>query len=240
LSDSGLREIELEKKNTTQEEFDHIYLGAYDTSFQGHYYAKLVQKAREDGRITNVPRKAGVDIITAWDLGMRDATAIWVAQKIGYEWRIIDYYENNFEELDHYVDWLKLKEYAGATHYIPHDGGHTRIGMKGSIKSQLHEMGLKIVNVLPMLSVDSGMSAAKSLLKECVIDADRCKEGLAALNHYHAKYDEIKKVYREVHDWSSHGSDAFRYLAQATGLKQSSVKPVSFQLSGSQCGWMGN
>ena len=74
--------------------------------------------------------------------------------------------------------------------------------------------------MLPVLGVESGMSLAKNLLKECVIDQARCKEGLAALNHYHAKYDEVKQIYKEVHDWSSHGSDGFRYLAQATGYKQ--------------------
>lgn len=225
LTETMIREIELEKKNTTDDEFKHIYLGEFDTSFQGHYYAKLLEKARNEGRVTNVPRKSGVDIITAWDLGMRDATAIWVAQRVGYEWRVIDYYENNFEELDHYVDWLRKNEYETATHYIPHDGGHKRIGMKGSIKSQLHDMGIKTINVLPMLSVDSGMSAAKNLLKECVFDATKCKEGLSALNHYHAKYDEVKQIYKEVHDWSSHGSDAFRYLAQATSYKQEKEQP---------------
>jgi hypothetical protein len=30
---------------------------------------------------------------TAWDLGIRDATAIWFAQVVGREIRILDYYE---------------------------------------------------------------------------------------------------------------------------------------------------
>jgi len=240
LTDTMVREVELERKSCTKEEFDHTYLGQYDTTYQGHYYAKLLDTAREQGRVTEVPRKPGVDVVTAWDLGMRDATSIWVAQRVGFQWRVIDYYENNFEELDHYIEWLRDHNYEGAAHYIPHDGGHKRIGMRGSIKSQMQDMGIKHVSVLPVLSIDSGMSAAKSLLKECAFDAARCREGLAALNHYHAKYNEAKQLYKEVHDWSSHGADAFRYLAQVTNFKQEEVKHdrprvVSRPMGG---GWM--
>lgn len=226
LTDSMIREIEIEKKTSTEDEFNHIYLGEYDTSFQGHYYAALVQQARDEGRITEVPKKAGVDIITAWDLGMRDATAIWVAQVVGLQVRIIDYYENSLiSDPEHYADWIKDNGYNG-THFLPHDGKHERLGMTGSIRDQLRTMGLDDINILPQSGIDSGMALVKSLLKECYIDAHRCQEGLAALSHYHAKYDEVKKVYKEVHDWSSHGCDAMRYLAHALTMKESQRKPI--------------
>ena len=230
LSETALREIQLEKETTTPEEFEHIYLGGYDTTFQGHYYAKLVQAARDEGRICDAPRKAGVDIVTAWDLGMRDSTAIWVAQVVGLQVRVIDYYENHLEDLEHYVQWMKDNDYAKSTVYLPHDSKHERLGMKGSIKSQLREMGLANVQDVPNVSVDSGMSMAKNLLKECYFDRVKCKDGLAALSHYHAKHDEVKRQFTEVHDWSSHGADAFRYLALSVNQKQPRLvsKRVSF------------
>lgn len=227
LTDSMKREIELERKNSTPAEFKHIYLGDYDTSFRGHYYAELLQQAADQGRICDVPIKTGVDIITAWDLGLRDATAIWVAQRVGLQWRIIDYYENNFQGLDHYAQWIKDKGYNGK-HFLPFDGAHERLGMQGSIKAQLEILGLNDVQILKNMTVDAGMSLARTLIKEAYFDKERCKEGLAALRHYHSTYDEIKKIYKALHDWSSHGSDAFRYLAQAIeeSIDQPVYKPV--------------
>lgn len=214
LSDSILREIELDK-DQFPETFNHIWLGDYDTSFQGHYYARQINEAREQERITHVPVKDGVDLISAWDLGMRDSTAIWVAQKVGLQWRIVDYYENNFEPLSHYTDWMKKNGYKDAEIYLPHDGGHARLGMQGTIKAQVKSLGFDKVYVLKNNSVDARISLAKGLIKEAWFDKDRTKEGVSSLTHYHAKYDEVKKIYKPYHDWSSHGADAFGYLAQA-------------------------
>jgi hypothetical protein len=53
------------------------------------------------------------------------------------------------------------------------------------------------------------------LLPRCWFDATRCAKGLEALQHYRRDYNsrlnEFKAV--PVHDWASHGADAFRYLA---------------------------
>jgi hypothetical protein len=45
----------------------------------------------------------------------------------------------------------------------------------------------------------------------------RCEEGITALEQYRREWDDEKKAFRAsaVHDWTSHPSDAFRYLAQA-------------------------
>ena len=45
-----------------------------------------------------------------------------------------------------------------------------------------------------------------------------CSILVEALRQYRKDYDEKNKVYknRPLHDWSSHGADAFRYLALGT------------------------
>ena len=47
------------------------------------------------------------------------------------------------------------------------------------------------------------------------LDKDKCKRGISALKNYQRKWDEKNKIFqaRPLHDWSSHGSDAMRYLA---------------------------
>lgn len=232
LSDVVRREIAVDRRKNP-EDFEHIWLGKYDTTFHGHYYAQLLQAAEDEGRISDVPIKPGVDFISAWDLGMRDATAIWVAQIVGLQPRIIDYYENNFEELDHYADWMKERGYENAMIGLPFDGAHERLGMKGSIRDQLRTMGLKNVDVMEKITVDAGMALAKTLIKEAYFDRTRCSEGIKALRRYRSEKDEKSGLFKFVHDWSSHGSDAWRYLAQKINKKpEVAVKKVSYSLSG--------
>ena len=239
LPDAAMKEIEIDRDNYP-EDFNHIWLGDYDERMQGYYYAKLLNEARDQGRITSVPYKSGVDVITAWDLGMRDSTTIWFAQRVGLEWRVLHYYENNFEDLSHYADYIKSMPYNYACHYLPHDSKHERLGMKGSIKSQLMGMGIGNINTLPQSSVESGIALAKGLIKECYFDKEGCKDGLHALSSYQSRYDETKRIYKELHDWASHGADGFRYLAQAIdlGVKDKVItrrRPVARSKS-----WMGS
>jgi len=63
-----------------------------------------------------------------------------------------------------------------------------------------------------------------------MFDVKNCKDGIEALRHYHRAYNERTRAFRAtpVHDWTSHGADAFRYMA--VGLKQQQVQqaPQSF------------
>lgn len=235
LNDEVLREVELDKKNYP-EDFDHIWLGQYDTSYHGHYYAKFLEDAKEAGRITHVPMKPGVDIITAWDLGRADATAIWVAQIVGLEVRIIDHIEDNFKELDYYASWIKDNGYNG-NHFLPHDAGHKRLGMQGSIEDQLQTFGLKNTQVMPALSKDAGRRLAKNLIKEAFIDEARCKDGLQALRHEKAERDERTGNYKEIHERDS--AAAFRYLAQAIEREEPEIEETNNYIPPRSGSWMG-
>ena len=61
------------------------------------------------------------------------------------------------------------------------------------------------------------------LLPRCWFDAELCKPGLEALRQYHRAYNERLRSFRNtpVHDWSSHASDGFRYLA--VGLRKTDL-----------------
>lgn len=238
LADSAHEEIERDRRKFP-EDFGHIYLGEYDTSFHGHYYAKLLEDAKAEGRITSVPKKAGVDIITAWDLGRADSTAIWVAQVVGLQVRIIDHIEDNFKDLDYFADWIKENGYNGL-HGLPHDAKHKRLGMAGSIQDQLRKYGLTNSRVMPALSKDAGRRQAKSLIKEAYIDEEKCKDGLQALRHEKAEKDDRTGKYKEIHEQDS--AAAFRYLAQFLETNQPKAKPKkkipAKRTRGSSTSWM--
>lgn len=225
LTDVVRREIEIDK-SANPEDFEHVWLGGYNTSFHGHYYAKLLDEAIAEQRIGVVPRKTGVDTITAWDLGRSDSTCIWVAQVVGLQVRIIDYIEDNFRDLDYYADWIKQNNYNHKT-FLPHDSKHERLGMKGSIKSQLLDMGIKNIQVLDAASKDATRKLAKSLIKEAYMDKVACRDGIQALRKEKAERDDRTGRWKEIHEID--GAAAFRYLAMALQFKGHSTKPKSFR-----------
>ena len=71
--------------------------------------------------------------------------------------------------------------------------------------------------VVPRLSIEDGIHAARAILPKCYFEKTGCKEGLQALRRYRKEFDEKKGVYKPhpLHDWSSHYADAFRYFAIA-------------------------
>jgi len=223
----NLERIKLQKNDPKA--YAHIWEGEFDTRHNGAVYADLIQKAREQGRITNVPPQTGQRVFTGWDLGKRDATAIWFAQWAGLEPRIIDYYENSSQGLEHYAEVIKQKGYTYGYHYLPHDGSHDRLGMKGSIASQLKDMGLnaKVIPLAKDSTRKAGIELARGILPQAWIDAKKCENGLHSLTHYHYEYDEARKVFKNdpLHDWSSHGADAFRTLAHAFDKER--MQPLS-------------
>jgi hypothetical protein len=79
----------------------------------------------------------------------------------------------------------------------------------------LHSLGFR--NVIPgaQIKVEDGINAARNLLAKCVFDEVKCERGLDCLRQYRREWDNAARTYRQkpLHDWTSHGADAFRELA---------------------------
>ena len=201
-----------------EQEFFCSFSGIVD----GSYYGKLMQDARNNNRLTSAPYETKEPVITAWDLGTSDDTAIWFVQIIGLEIRVIDYYENRGVGIQHYAKVLKEKDYYYKEHLMPHDAGHQQLATGSSLAKQLNQLGVKPTRVLPReknLSDEVGIQAVRDLLPKCWFDHEKCKQGIKALELYRRDYDDKREVFKErpLHDWTSHAADAFRYLAM--GLK---------------------
>lgn len=239
--------LKTEMEKLKKADFDaylHVWEGEFDTRFTGYIYAKQMQAAQDENRICNVPCELKGEVITAWDLGYGDSTAIWFAQIIGKEVRIIDHYENYGEEIAHYVQVIKQKgyNYAKEGHYLPHDANNGQLGTGQSIAAQLREMGVQN-KVLPRDDVNSGIELVRQLIPKCWFDRDKTKDGRHALTNYQFEYDEKRETFKKspLHDWSSHSADAFRYLAMAIDKHHSSapIKPVKVVPTNyGSSGWM--
>lgn len=220
-SESGLidkDELDAAKREMGLDRYDQEFECSFEAAIQGAYYGQQMKEASVAGRICKVPWEPSLPVVTAWDLGIGDSTAIWFAQFHGAEKRIIDYYESSGVGLDHYVRELKADHRAKwiyETHVLPHDVEVKELGTGKSRLEVLRSLGVDNVTVAAKLPVDDGIQAARTMLETCWFDEDRCARGIEALRQYRRDYDEKGRTFRSrpLHDWTSHGADAFRYLA---------------------------
>ena len=217
-SDTGLidaAELDAARRQMTDDQYAQEFECSFEAAIQGAYFGAEMRQAAEEKRITGVPYEASTEVVTAWDLGIGDSTAIWFAQVVGREIRLIDYYEASGVGLDHYARMLREKPYLYSGHILPHDADKSELGTGKTIREMLLGMGVKPISIAPKLSIDEGIQAARLFSRKCWFDAVKCKQGLEALKQYRREYDEKLKSFKQrpLHDWTSHAADAFRYLA---------------------------
>lgn len=220
--------------------YEQEYECSFDAAIKGAFYADELRRAAEEGRIGKVPIDRGLQVDTAWDLGVSDSTAIWFVQTLGKERRIIDYYESSGVGLDHYAAVLKEKGYVYRDHYFPHDIAVKELSTGRSRVETLKQLGIT-ARVVEQSAVMDGINAVRRMLDQCWFDEDRCGRGVEALKQYRREYDDKLKDWklRPLHDWTSHGADALR--TYATGFKEQ-YPPVAPKLRighGGRNSWMG-
>tara|TARA_B100000963_G_scaffold273400_1_gene241585 strand:- start:1442 stop:2704 length:1263 start_codon:yes stop_codon:yes gene_type:complete len=227
-------ELEEAKATMGEDRFAQEFLCSFEAAIQGAYYAQEMKTAKEEERIINVPYDPAASVITSFDLGIGDSTAIWFAQFVGQEIHLIDYYENSGVGLDHYAKVLHEKGYHYESHILPHDVQVKELGTGKSRLETLENLGVHNIEIAPRLSVDDGIQASRSMLNRCWFDAEKCERGIEALLQYRREFDEKLKSWRgrPLHDWTSHGADSFRYLAVGYRPIKDWGEPIKRNLKG--------
>jgi phage terminase large subunit len=194
----------------------HIWDGEYASVTGGAYYAALISDARKAGRITKVEYDPDLPVSSAWDLGIGDSLAIVLWQQVGNEIRVINHYENHSQPLPHYVKWLKSLDYKVELDWLPHDARVRELGT-GLTRVEVLRREKRNVKIVPAHKVDDGINAVRELLPIMHFDADKCEYLLECLMQYREDYDErlLTLKSRPLHDWTSHSSDAMRYMCMA-------------------------
>lgn len=207
-------ELKAAKNEMGEDKYRQEFECSFDAAVEGSYYGTMLNELEEKKHMQEIPREELSRTFTAWDLGMGDSTSIWVAQLVGTEVRLIDYYENHGVGLDHYVKWIKDNDYSKAEHILPHDVRVRELGTGKSRLEMLEDSGLE-VKIAPRMGLDDGIQSVRRLLPRCWFNVPKVQNGLNCLRNYRRDYDEKRKIFyeRPLHDWSSHGSDSFRYLA---------------------------
>lgn len=210
----------------SQAEFAQEYLCSWDAPMPGAVYAEQLARMDESGRVTRVAYDPRLPTYTAWDIGPAH-TAIWWLQPVGDQVRVIDY-EEGPGSLPQWIERVRSKPYqydhsklnppltrsSHEVHYGPHDLEYQDYSYGKTRYTIALEHGLRFT-VLGRGSVEDGLEAGRRLMDHAVIDEVTCEEGVNALRSYRYDWDEQRQTYRTVpvHDWASHGADAWRYAA---------------------------
>jgi phage terminase large subunit len=202
----------------TADQYAQEFECSFEAAIQGAYYGAAVAEARAKDRIGRVAKDPLMPIKAFWDIGIRDATVIWIAQWVGREIRVLDYYEAENQPLGSHLEWLRSHGYESAHCYLPHDSAQREPVYAVRFEDHIRKAGFK-VTVIENQGRGAALKrveAARRMFPSIWFNEATTKPGIEALVLYHEKRDEKRNVgLGPEHDGSSHAADAFGLMCVA-------------------------
>ena len=221
LSARYLREI-ADAKLANEDMYLHVWEGYCRHTLEGAVYADELREATR--RIMHVPYNNAYPVSTYWDLGHSDHTSIWFVQRVGFEWHVIDFYENRLKALNYYLEMLQNKHYLYGAIWLPHDASARQLGSRMTVEEQIRKKFPNIVRIVPKVKIKDKIAAARTIFPQCYFDATRCADGLQRLRHYTFTVVDGKFSAQPLHDENSDAASAFEYFGVASGYGSPSVE----------------
>jgi phage terminase large subunit len=199
-------ELEEERRLDLQlypERYQHIWEGAYASAFEGAYFSKHLEQARQQGRICHVAVDPILPVKAFFDIGgagsKSDAMAIWIAQFVGREIRLLDYLEGVGQPLAYYAGELRRRGWKEAIICLPHDGVATNNVSGKRYIDHWREAGFECETPIKNTGAGAAMmrvEAARRIFPRCWFNEATTEAGRDALGYYHERRDENRM--REV------------------------------------------
>lgn len=231
-----LRDEMLRDRDRDPDYYLNVWEGHCLHVLDGAVYARELRRAQDEERICKVPYFEECPVDLFFDLGRADNTAIWAAQRVAMQYRILRYYSASASishsdsrrthaipmddpsgGINHFLREVQSWGFVIGTVFLPHDARAKRLGTRRSIEEIIRGAGYR-VRIIPKLSVADGINAARIIFPNCWFDAEGAEDGLYALRHYRYRVVDGQLSNEPMHDWASDGADAFRYLA--LGMQQ--------------------
>lgn len=223
------------------QEFPSTPEEAFAQAVEGAYYAQQFAKIYKEKRYIEDLYDNDTNVHTVWDIGIGDSTSIWFYQLVANEVHVIFYLENSGEPLGYYIKMLetlaKKHKWKYGKHWAPHDIDHRDWSSSGVTRREQAKKGVEYggktyrlrFDVVPKLGIDDGIEHARSTLGRTVfftgLRGSVAKEngglkfgvehGVNCLENYRKEWNDKLGCWKDnpLHDWSSHGADAWRYLS---------------------------
>jgi phage terminase large subunit len=185
---------------------------------EGGVYNAELEAAQGDGRICDLAPISDRPLHAVFDIGVTDATAIWICQFVDDKIHLLEYLEDKFKALPYYLSLIKEKGYKINTLYLPWDANNRSWGTGRTVRETAISYGRLEgfnVEITPRLSMQDGLHAGRLIFESCYFNSNLCRKGLDALGGYRYDFSDNANDWKgqPLHDWASHGADAFRYLA---------------------------
>jgi hypothetical protein len=207
---------ELRREGRSEEYIQQEYFCSFEGLIEGSIYGKYILEADREKRITHVPYDKTYLVHTAWDIGL-DATSVVFFQLIGNYINIIDHYESKNLAMQGSIHEVKSRPYQYGMHFAPHDGKNRNVMTGSTFVDLAEQLGLNMQVLANDKSIADGIEIVKGMFPRFQFDNVKCEYLISCLQSYHTEFDDRLQKYRSEpkHDWSSHASDAFRYMALA-------------------------
>lgn len=221
--------IQLERDEGVAEEvIQQEYYCSWEGVNQGSIYGRQLQRYAATNQIVfPEPYNPELPVYTSWDLGRRDAAAVWFYQLVQSEVHVVDYREFTQKDVDEVLEELKKLPYAYGVAALPHDAKARTFAAKYTTFERFlhHKFQAFVVKMIP---VNQGINAVRALLPDVYfnIGSSQVVKGLEALGGYQYTWDEKLKVFsaEPLHNHYSHGADSFRTLALSKNVVEQTFK----------------
>ena len=206
-----------------------VWEGLCRKTVDGAVFGNEMAIVELENRIAHVAYDPSKPVHRIWDLGWADKVAIWYLQFVGMEYRLIRYQEDSQKTITHYLAEGQKWGYVYDTDWLPHDAQNKTLAANGrSIEEIVRATGAK-VRVIPRTAIVDSINAARTIFGACWFDRENCADGLQCLRHYRYEVDPDTKLFSKspLHNWASHGADAFRMIGLMV-REPRKMKPKTF------------
>jgi len=204
-------------ENLPESEKLRFLYGQYSDVIAGAVYGKQLNTAAIERRLDmDLEPVEGYPVYAIFDIGTSDATSAWIVQFLKDRILCLSYFEDTSEGFPYYWNLITEAGWHPSKIYLPHDARNKSWASGKTTREVVEKYGEVYgfnVELLPKLGLWDGINAARDGFHKCYFDT-KCEKGVNALKSYRTEWDERNGIYsREpLHDWSSHGSDGFRYI----------------------------
>jgi len=231
IIDRERRELSAERgESEARAIVEQEYYVSFDAAMPGSYFGELITRMESENRIGSFPWDPRYPVGWGSDLGMRDSTTFWFWQDIGGRARLINFFEGSgVDDVGWYVNKLNSLPYTYARGMLPHDGGHRRLGMAGSISEQMRRLGMRNEIIPVTKDLVASINHTRLFLANAVINTDperfpgetedeakaRMTRAITGLRMYRREWNESAQRFNDkpFHDYASNIADGLRTVA---------------------------
>jgi phage terminase large subunit len=201
------------------------YYGEVQINQETKYFAHAVKNIFDLERLIPNLIVPNANVYSAFDIGINDCTAIVLFQvrRVDNYLKpvIIGYIENNNRDLAFYV--TEIRRFCNRynltfkDHFVPHDGQKRDFNTGKNTVDFMSEMGEHAYIVPRPTSKENAIEAMRRKLYVCDFNKENTQRLIDCLSNYSKEFDDKMGTYknRPLHNWASHGVDAFQTMTLA-------------------------